>query len=828
MLKKIIFFFIISTIMFAHGQTVHRYLTYESYFYLKDQLGFDIPVLSDHLGPNVNPNEGTSWSHGNITSGSWLEDDYDVVYGYNQAVPILDFWYSKKSITHFWDADDGDDSENSFIVGGTDLNSGVPGAPFQNAYTKIKKYLNGGWKVYGPNTDYIYEYNGDKVALYDILPQSVKAFYYTNLIDLYKTGVVKLNLASGHYYLKKQNGAVVAQFTGGDIVALKLNEDTKTKVVWEILGRMAHLLQDMSVPAHAHVDAHGIIEDQYEEWVQDNWRYSYWNRNNVGGSFLDVTTYNDPLHFLMYTTQQIAEHFGSSGPFNDGNGDDIIGGDYSVEENNFLLNVNLTSLGQPTYQSQSGFSTAQLTNIRDKTLPHAIRATAGLLYWFAKEADIMPTPPAITVSPTTNYVGSGRAGSYFSGYFNIVNTGGTTLNLDILAGGGGLGFVGESSSIYLQKTLAPGQSKLINYTSSFGRYDYGMFIETVQIYDNSNNIYKTHSVTGTRLLPDFCYGETQSKSASPEELLFDAAFLGYFDFESDSIRYDKNKTIKERLRFAYALLEQPEKEKVENISKMLIELYPESEMGISFYAMGLLWEAAYSIEAPDFSEKEFLEYLINQSNSKNKYKINGYSQLILSLFNVGKDISGLERLFNEYNYDILKELSLYQQFIHYFVYEVDKEAARKISDKLDEMFKESKYGYQAHVMFGDKDYTHDGLLELNKKSQSSLLAKRGEIKTDILSELPTEHKLFSNYPNPFNPSTTIKYSVPVISNVKLSIYNMMGQLVKTLVNETKAPGFYNVQWNSKNENNVKVTSGIYFYRFESGNYVSNNKMILLK
>ena len=109
-----------------------------------------------------------------------------------------------------------------------------------------------------------------------------------------------------------------------------------------------------------------------------------------------------------------------------------------------------------------------------------------------------------------------------------------------------------------------------------------------------------------------------------------------------------------------------------------------------------------------------------------------------------------------------------------------------------------------------------------------MLAKKGESKNDVLSEMPTEYELFNNYPNPFNPTTTIKYSVPKVGNVKLRVYNMMGQLIKTLVNDTKAPGFYNIEWNGTNESNSRVASGIYFYRFESGNFVANNKMILIK
>ena len=95
-------------------------------------------------------------------------------------------------------------------------------------------------------------------------------------------------------------------------------------------------------------------------------------------------------------------------------------------------------------------------------------------------------------------------------------------------------------------------------------------------------------------------------------------------------------------------------------------------------------------------------------------------------------------------------------------------------------------------------------------------------------EIVHDYTLFQNYPNPFNPSTTIKFFVPKVSNVKLKIYNAKGQLIKTLVNEIKAPGLYNVKWNGTNENNSSVASGIYFYRFESDNFIANNKMILIR
>jgi len=377
----------------------------------------------------------------------------------------------------------------------------------------------------------------------------------------------------------------------------------------------------------------------------------------------------------------------------------------------------------------------------------------------------------------------------------------------------------------LYKTISPGYSTTVNYGGTISA-NYGPFTESILIQDNGNSIYTTHNIIGTMLLPDYC--ESQARASSPEEFLFDKAFIDYYAVSNDSLSADKSESINERLDFAYNLLKQPKTESVDEICKMIINLYPESVMGISFYAMGLLWEASQSDEAPDFKEDDFKVYLKELTERKEKYKLYGYAQLILSLLDVGNDITGLERLFSDYEYDILKELSLFHQFIHYYIYKRDDVTARTISDQLDKMFVDSRYGYQAHLIFGDDGYTLEGLKELIKNNRESLLAKRGESKTDILSEMPKEYELFNNYPNPFNPTTTIKYSVPKNSNVKLRVYNMMGQLIKTLVNESKAPGFYNVEWDGTNESNSKVASGIYFYRIECENFVANNKMILLK
>ena len=98
---------------------------------------------------------------------------------------------------------------------------------------------------------------------------------------------------------------------------------------------------------------------------------------------------------------------------------------------------------------------------------------------------------------------------------------------------------------------------------------------------------------------------------------------------------------------------------------------------------------------------------------------------------------------------------------------------------------------------------------------------------DERAGLPTEYMLSQNFPNPFNPITTIEYSLPSRSEVSLIIFNLRGQEIARLVNEEKPAGAHTVRWNASN-----VASGIYFYRLQAGpqagGFVQTRKMVLLK
>ncbi len=94
--------------------------------------------------------------------------------------------------------------------------------------------------------------------------------------------------------------------------------------------------------------------------------------------------------------------------------------------------------------------------------------------------------------------------------------------------------------------------------------------------------------------------------------------------------------------------------------------------------------------------------------------------------------------------------------------------------------------------------------------------------------LPDKPQLHGNYPNPFNPTTTLSYSLPKATDVQLEIFNVLGQRVAILVDENQEPGKYKVVWDSKDDNGSHVASGIYFYRLTTETMTINRKMILLK
>jgi len=97
-----------------------------------------------------------------------------------------------------------------------------------------------------------------------------------------------------------------------------------------------------------------------------------------------------------------------------------------------------------------------------------------------------------------------------------------------------------------------------------------------------------------------------------------------------------------------------------------------------------------------------------------------------------------------------------------------------------------------------------------------------------VQQLIRSFKVIGNYPNPFDPSTTIAYSIPQKSDVKVNIYDVNGQLIKEIVNESLDAGEHFVTWNGTNQTNSSVASGVYIYTVQSGSRLVSRQMILVK
>ncbi len=122
----------------------------------------------------------------------------------------------------------------------------------------------------------------------------------------------------------------------------------------------------------------------------------------------------------------------------------------------------------------------------------------------------------------------------------------------------------------------------------------------------------------------------------------------------------------------------------------------------------------------------------------------------------------------------------------------------------------------------------NGYEGFNGSISNDLLNSPTDVQQITDGDLPKTFELSQNYPNPFNPSTEINFSVPVRSQVNLSVYDILGRQVNALVDGSMSAGNYVVDWNGTNRAGEPVASGVYFYKLTAGNYSAAKKMVLLK
>jgi hypothetical protein len=119
--------------------------------------------------------------------------------------------------------------------------------------------------------------------------------------------------------------------------------------------------------------------------------------------------------------------------------------------------------------------------------------------------------------------------------------------------------------------------------------------------------------------------------------------------------------------------------------------------------------------------------------------------------------------------------------------------------------------------YGQSGYPERGIILKTTTGGASFIE---EIEID---ESPTHCYLNNNYPNPFNPSTKIRYSIPLSSKVVIKVFDVLGNEIKTLVNEEKPAGTYELTWYAEG-----LPSGVYFYQLKTENFIETKKMILMK
>ena len=141
--------------------------------------------------------------------------------------------------------------------------------------------------------------------------------------------------------------------------------------------------------------------------------------------------------------------------------------------------------------------------------------------------------------------------------------------------------------------------------------------------------------------------------------------------------------------------------------------------------------------------------------------------------------------------------------------------------------------FAAQAMFGEIEWdvsvrdsmvevtSENGALTLGVNASAAVLSINGEL-------LPEVFSLHQNYPNPFNPVTKLRYDLPENGHVNITIYDMLGREVKTLINQTQNAGYRSIIWDATNDYGKPVSAGIYLYQIQAGEYMQTKKMVLLK
>ena len=441
-----------------YSENVHEYLMEQSYDLLKIDQEHEFPEMNEYFE--------------SLIKGAKNEDKQDWVYHYNENnPPDFNQWLLPEiivqigldlfndggdpfvTITHFWGADGGF-TNSSFLSGDHPLYWSFS---CENAMQKVTKFLNDPFIPHYSFNDYHFE-EEDQLAF---------GYHYIQVVDLFD------------FY---QIGYCKVYNNNGFIGWFHLIETEKLAVFYETIGRICHLMMDMSVPAHAHEDQHAPVPlcsdgDQYEGSLDEdfgfmidpeNWYWESLNTYLTKGGLLDISGETDPLLYLMYITNQVADFFASD----DVDGNSNLWNDPSVLNANSFLQSKFTELESQGYTEDHPIRThhemqlwGECPAIRNNVFPLAMRTVATFLEYIAQEinltANFLPPP------------------------FCFVQ-GSVSLN-------GGGGDIEEVSILFEPQDLGPiielNPDNEGNFLYAFGENRYGTYDVTYELFSSNGNYY---------------------------------------------------------------------------------------------------------------------------------------------------------------------------------------------------------------------------------------------------------------------------------------------------------------------------------------------------
>ena len=390
-----------SASLHAHKEPTHQYIIREAYALLKKHLGKSIPEFDLHIMGNdglgkegeFDNQHSDPWAYSTMCGGAWGEDYHDPV-RHMHDIEVLFKRGMFSSINHFWDPDQSGNGFNSAFELHLPWNPWPTGILETNICSLARTYLS----------DYEHDLMAFKKAMIYLSSNEYRPKLHESFTFMHQ----------GHEYPSPGtfNYSLFDWYHGVFEYADLELETRKKDIIYSILGRVAHLLGDMSIPAHVKCDEHGLWHDPYEdamnyvEWegnkespcidMNKNIPASpsmveYWDHERVfsekGSIVLPscVMFTENPYWTLFYSTAQLSDHFASN----------RFDGDDNYLEIGELSSILKKSNNQDPTKTRfidgnpkaSGYmrSTNDLIAIRDMTFPYVIRATAGLLYMIAQE-----------------------------------------------------------------------------------------------------------------------------------------------------------------------------------------------------------------------------------------------------------------------------------------------------------------------------------------------------------------------------------------------------------------------------------------------------------